>query len=233
MHCDPRGGHNKKSINHNFFKSWSPPMAYTLGFIFADGAIFDARDSSRTCYVLLSNNDKYLLEQIKKAMSSSHSIYTRKPRTIKFNSGKYYKCKESYVIRIGSKNIFTDLCNMGLSPRKSLTIKLPEIPTPFFSFFLRGYFDGDGSVHSKVQKGQKLSRVQLVFTSGSHQFLKALSYKLNTILNIPKRNLTPNGNCYQLRYRKHDSVKLLSYMYQQLNTAPYIERKYHIFVNIK
>ena len=40
---DPRGGHNRSSINQDFFKSWSPNMAYVLGLIYADGTIEDVK----------------------------------------------------------------------------------------------------------------------------------------------------------------------------------------------
>ena len=72
---DPRGGHNRRLVNEDFFKVWSPKMAYVLGFIYADGAVEDCRKSSRTCYLQLSNNDKNLLNQIKEVMLSSHSLY--------------------------------------------------------------------------------------------------------------------------------------------------------------
>jgi hypothetical protein len=46
MFCDVRGGYNHNKINENFFKTWSPKMAYILGLIFADGAIEDVRNSN-------------------------------------------------------------------------------------------------------------------------------------------------------------------------------------------
>lgn len=208
-------------------------MAYVFGLILADGALLDVRKSSRTCYIMISNNDKSLLEKVGGAMSSNHTIYTRKSRVVKFSNGKTYFCKENYVIRIGSKKMFLDLLNKGITPRKSLNMKLPEVPDCVFNFFLRGYFDGDGSVYSKVPRGQKSSRVKLVFTSGSLRFLESLSIKLNSILNIPVRNTSNNYKCYQLQYRKKDSLKLLVYMYQQLEATPYLERKYNIYKNIK
>ena len=76
---DPRGGHNRSPINNFFFQTWSPSMAYILGFIFADGAIEDVQKSSRTCYLLITSKDLEILEQIKNALNSKHTIYSVLP----------------------------------------------------------------------------------------------------------------------------------------------------------
>ena len=143
MERDKRGGHNRKKVNENFFKTWSPKMAYVLGFIYADGAVEDCRKSSRTCYLSLSNSDLELLKDIMKVMSTQQTVQVRDPRKMKIN-GKEYWCKTSYCVRIGNKLIYEDLIKLGLCPRKSLVIELPHIPEQSFQYFLRGYFDGDG-----------------------------------------------------------------------------------------
>src|SRR4030067_800895 len=70
MYRDPRGGHNRKKVNECFFKTWSPQMAYVLGLIYADGAVEDVRQSSRTCYLQLSSIDKELLESVRTSIST-------------------------------------------------------------------------------------------------------------------------------------------------------------------
>jgi hypothetical protein len=42
---DPRGGHNRKKINEDFFKTWSPQMTYVLGFMYADGALLNTKQT--------------------------------------------------------------------------------------------------------------------------------------------------------------------------------------------
>ena len=69
---DPRGGHNRKHINENFFKTWSPKMAYVLGFIIADGSAEDVRKTSRTCYIQISNNEKSM--ELSSILSMSASV---------------------------------------------------------------------------------------------------------------------------------------------------------------
>lgn len=206
-------------------------MAYVTGLIFADGALLDVRKSSRTCYIQITNNDKSLLKQVRRVMSSNHLITSRKPRAAVFR-GKTYICKETFGLRIGNKIMFQDLTEKGLTPRKSLNMKFPIIPKRFFSFFLRGYFDGDGSLSVYVPKGRKVHRIRLIFVSGSCDFLDGLMGYLKVILKISLKNLYEQRRIFYLRYSKKDSLKILSFMYKNLEGAPYLERKYNIFHQI-
>ncbi len=226
---DPRGGHNRSQVNQNFFQSWSPQMAYVLGFIFADGAIEDVQRSSRTCYISITSKDLSILEKIRSAMQSNHKLYKRRSQLHTFSDGKSYKSKEEFVFRIGSKSMYNDLLNLGVIPRKSLTILFPTIPSNHFSHFIRGYFDGDGCLH--LIKG---TYPRLIFTSGSNQFLEGLSTNLSNILQIPKKVVysqlqTSNNLCYRLHYNTKLSSKILEFMYKDLEKAPYLERKFAIY----
>lgn len=206
-------------------------MSYVLGLVYSDGAIEDVRKSSRTCYFTVSSNDKSLLVQVRKALSSNHTIYSRKPRVVKFTSGKSYLCRKSFILRVGNKKMFDDLIGLGLTPRKSLKLVFPQIPPRYFSYFLRGYFDGDGCLMSWVPKGQFASRILVAFTSGCEYFLKTLSEKLHNNINTGIKKVYKNGAAFNLVYRKRDGLKILSFMYHNLNKAPFLDRKYAIYKN--
>ena len=206
-------------------------MAYVLGLIYADGAVEDVRKSSRTCYLTISSNDKSLLEQVRKTLSSEHTIYSRKPRIVKFGSGKSYLCRESFNIRIGNKEMFNDLINLGLTPRKSLHMRFPKIPPIYFSHFLRGYFDGDGCVTIKVDKGHIAKEIRVVFSSGCRKFLDTLSENICSYLQIKSKHANRNNEAFNLAYRKRDGLKILSFMYKDLDKAPFLDRKYAIYKN--
>lgn len=222
MDRDSRGGHNRKRVNEDFFKTWSPKMAYVLGFIYADGSVEDCRESSRTCYLLLSNNDLDLLNDISTAMSSEKSVQIRKPRLTKIK-GKEYWCKTSYVVRIGNKKIYEDLIHLGLCSRKSLVIQLPEMPERFFSYFLRGYFDGDGCIN--IEKTKK-NRMNIIFTSGSKIFIEQLASKIQSICPILKSSVSNGNGAFQLRYNWKNALMVADFMYQDVVSAPYLKYKY-------
>jgi len=227
MDRDPRGGHNRKKVNEDFFKIWSPKMAYVLGFIYADGAVEDCRDSSRTCYLVLSNNDLDLLSDISKAMSAEKSVQIKQPRLTKFK-GKEYWCKTSYVVRIGNKKIYEDLIQLGLCPRKSLVIQLPELPEQFFSYFLRGYFDGDGCIN--IEKTKK-NRMNIIFTSGSKIFIEQLASKIQSACPILKSSISNGNGAFQLRYNWKNALIVADYMYRDIKTTPYLKYKYNKYID--
>lgn len=225
MRTDPRGGHNKKDFNHDFFKSWSAQMAYVLGLIFSDGTVEDVRKSSRTCYLGITSKDKQLILDIQKVMSSEHNLYHRKEHQYKFPDQRTGISKENWTLRIGSKKLFDDLVKLGLKPRKSLSLKFPEISNEYLNFFVRGYFDGDGSISTYITKGRKAYRLRITFTCGSKQFLESLSKRLNTVLRIGDKNIYFQ-HAYKLMYNKYDSLKILDFMYKDLDKAPFLDRKY-------
>ena len=229
VHKDPRGGHNRSQINQTFFQSWSPQMSYVLGFIFADGAIEDVQKSSRTCYIAMSSVDFSILEQIRKRMNSNHKFYLRKSHLITHSDGKSYISRDSFIFRIGSKLMYNDLLNLGVTPRKSLSISFPFIPFAYLHFFVRGYFDGDGCLHLKEGKYPKV-----IFTSGSGKFVGGLANILANALNIPvisaRSQIEDSGKpCYRLAYETKLSRVILEFMYKDLEKAPYLERKFVIY----
>ncbi|TSC94636.1 MAG: hypothetical protein CEN87_357 [Parcubacteria group bacterium Licking1014_1] len=231
---DPRGGHNRFKFKTDFFEKWSPEMAYVLGFLYADGDIEDVRKSSRTQYITFTNVDKEILEAIKKAMGSEHNLNYRAPRKVTYQNGKTYESSESYRLRIGSKKMFDDLLKLGLTPRKSLTIKFPiNVPDDCFSHFVRGYFDGDGCVTIKKGKGKYgqsiLKGIAIIFTSGNRLFLEGLRDKACIFADFGKRSVYYGSNAYYLKYDTFESLEWFKFFYSNNLSNLFLERKFNVF----
>lgn len=208
-------------------------MAYILGLLFADGALLDARKSSRTCYIQLTSKDKSLLETVRELISSSHLIAKREPEYVSFKDKRYFR-SEIYSLRIGSKLMYQDLLKKGLTPNKSLTMRFPSVPKKYLPFFIRGYFDGDGCINLHNRKNGKTPEAQVVFTSGSAIFLKELMEKFTSIVGVSIKQICKykNQGAYRLRYRKIESLEILKFMYKSLDKAPYLKRKLDIYLNL-
>jgi len=203
-------------INDHFFSHWSPEMAYVLGLIVTDGCI------SKHGTVSLCINDKNLLEKVKKAMNSSHAI-------------KYYGHQEGlYSFSFSREKICYDLGRLGVFPNKSLTIRFPDVPDVFLVDFIRGVFDGDGSVF--FEKRSPKFPIRTSFISSSESFIKTLEAKLRS-LSMPKRNVyhhkTKNAISYMIRYAHKDSLKLFGLFYngKTLKKGLFLERKYSKFLS--
>ena len=200
-------------INENFFSSWSPEMAYVLGLVVTDGCI------SREGTVSLSMNDKDLLEKVKKVMDSMHKITPSKHQ------------KGLYYFHFTREKLVKDLERFGVLPRKSLTIKLPGVPQEYLPDFIRGVFDGDGSVFFDKRRPKFPLRAK--FVSGSEDFINGLQKSLK-FLGMPKRTIyrqkTKNGWSYMFIYDHKDSVNLFNILYKNTQNRLFLDRKYERFL---
>lgn len=206
-----------KTKNENFFKKWSPEMAYVLGFFAADGNMCIHRNGGK--FLEFTSCDRGILVKIKKLLNSSHKISTRLRDT------------KSYRIQIGSKEMFTDLLKLGMLPAKSLVLKFPEVPVEYLRDFIRGYFDGDGCVsvgrYWHKDRSQWKWEITSRFTSGSKDFLEKLLILLKTY--CLGGFIYKKKNDYELVFSRRDSVALSKLMYHNIPAKLYLDRKYKKF----
>jgi hypothetical protein len=206
-------------------------MAYVLGYICADGCLIDAQKSSRTQYIGICSNDKSTLYKINQALNCNKPLYSRPERASKLPNGKVYKCSPTYSLRIGNKAMFHDIVKLGITPNKSLSLKVPSIPDQYFSHFLRGYFDGDGCLTLSKPPHRTAYKANLIFTSGSKQFLNKLSELITKYTGVPKRILYPGCNCFYLVYFKKATLKILKFMYSNLeDISLFLNRKFERYL---
>lgn len=229
---DPRGGHNRKKINEDFFKTWNPCMAYVLGFMYADGSLLDTDASSRTYYLQFSSNDLELLKDIKYVMGSEHAIYVRPPRAMTHRK-KAYVSKTGYVLKFGNKIMYHDLLGLGMTHRKSNNMHLPKIPKAYFSYFLRGYFDGDGCINLSLAPRRITPRLKVIFTSGSTAFLSEISNALGEALAIDPPRYYQSMGAHNLMTSDATAFRVLEYIYTDLDASPCLQRKYLKYLNYK
>jgi len=198
-----------KKINKDFFKKWTLEMAYVLGFFAADGYItVNKRGGQFWCIQI---TDKKLLESIKEVIEAEHKINIRLPNKNKLNESIIYR------LQIGSIEMCDDLRKLGFSQRKTKSLVIPNIPKKYFSDFVRGYFDGDGSIWmGKIHKERKTKHnvLKLTFTSCSYEFIKELQNKLfffgleGGCIYRPK-----NKNFSRLQFSTLNALKLYNFMY--------------------
>jgi len=205
----------KYSLNDSFFDKWSPEMAYILGFWFADGYM----RHEKSYRIVFSSKDYNLLEKIKECLKSDYKIYKRKNGT-------------EYQLVIYSKKMYKRLLSLGGERCKSKKIAFPEIPNPFLKDFIRGYFDGDGSVFFTkytASKNRKIYKeLRSNFTSGSQKFLEELQEILIEKFHLTRKKIIPckNSCSKKLGYGTKDTLKLLKLMYYP-NCSIKLDRKFN------
>lgn len=190
----------KYHINQDFFKIWSRDMAYVLGLWFADGCIYGGKMFDIT----LHQKDKYIIKKIAELLGYEGPLYD-------------YVDRQAARLNFSCVVIYKDIVNLGGSERKSLTVKFPYIPEEYLADFIRGYFDGDGSVYN-VKGG----RINTAFTCGSKDFLDVLLSILKEKAGVVGGSYDPSS--LSLRFGNKDSLKIGNYIYKD-NPELFLLRK--------
>ncbi|MBI5143974.1 MAG: hypothetical protein HZA30_02770 [Candidatus Omnitrophica bacterium] len=220
---DRRLQRSKGALNVDFFKKWSPKMAYVLGYFCADGCMYQNSGGSK--YINFVSTDFDLLDKVKKILGSMHKIAPK----IQNNPN----CKPTFWLQIGCREIYEDMVKLGLVPKKAFRLNLPNTPSECFRDFVRGYFDGDGCISYGLYKRRhrkcKAFILMTRFTSCSKKFLDALKKRLHREGGLKRGSMLQQDSYYRLTYSKEDSKRLFKYMYNGATPDYYLERKYNRF----
>lgn len=185
-------------------------MAYILGFIVTDGCLVEHANGYHGLDIT-SRNDR-LLALIKKEMRAGHKI------------GKKTR---GYRLQIRNRKIYNDLLKLGLTPRKSKILRFPVVLNEFLADFIRGCFDGDGSIIVwRDPRWKHPWQIRTVFCSGSHIFLDDMQKRLREVAGLSNGSIQKSTRSHNLCYSIADSVKLYNFMYSNKNdTVLYISDK--------
>lgn len=198
----------KYHINQDYFKIWSHNMAYILGLWFADGCIYKGKMFDITLHA----KDKYILQKIKEELGYEGNLYD-------------YVDRQAARINFSCKVIYNDLVALGGQEHKSLSITFPFVPKEFLPDFIRGYFDGDGSIMR-----MKNNRLNSAFCNGSKSFLVSLLKVLKIEAGIVGGSF--DDSSMTLRFGKNDTLRLCEYMYKN-NPELFLLRKYEKYLSYK
>lgn len=211
-------------INHDYFENIdSEHKAYWLGFIYADGSItkkvYEKGSYTYRLRMELMFEDKYILEQMALDLESDLKPKEYYNDTSHFEG--YNKPKHTAYIMFSSKKMGEDLVKLGVVPNKTFILKsLPNIPDNLMKHFIRGYFDGDGSVYLT-----KDNTIKTAFY-GTHDFINSIQDFLIKELGLTKKKITDQkeANVSFVGIAKQESEKLYHYMYDEATI--FLNRKY-------
>lgn len=182
---------------------WSPEFAYAIGLLTTDGNL-----SSDRRHIALVSSDIEQIKNFKKCLNIKNKIGIHR-------SG--ISQKHGFKIQFGDILFFNFLESIGLTPRKSLSIGALRIPNRYYFDFLRGHFDGDGTFYAYWDKRWRSSYMFYTeFISASRIHILWLQEEVFKRLRI-KGHITKSRNqpCYQLKYAKRDSLRLLRKLYKK------------------
>lgn len=220
-----KGNHYRQYYHtENYFEIInSEEKAYWLGFMFADGYIVDNsnRYGQDEFGISLSEKDKDHLEKFKKSIEATNPIliYKRNSKT---------PGEPLARILLTSQKTVNDLIDKGCVKQKSLILKPPKnIPNELIHHFIRGFFDGDGSIVKAKNKSMRK-------TDG---FL----YNINITTTYEMANWIQNivNMGYVYKEKRHDKTYYYSlgghrqvinfYHFLYKDATIWMDRKYNIF----
>lgn len=204
--------------NFKFFDTITKESAYVLGIMYSDGYMMSKRQAFG-----LDLLDKDVVEIVSYYLRNTKNI---KEYTFKPNNDKRYR------MVVNNKNIYNKLIELGITPCKSKTINFPNsniIPNFFITHFIRGLFDGDGSLGIYKRKETTLMKAscRLVGTesicNGVTRYLKSIGIKAairksKTIYEVYICGNRQIQRWLDIMYKDSDGLRM--------------ERKYKIYVNI-
>lgn len=210
----------KYTFDENYFENIdSEHKAYWLGYICADATIYEKTNTdSGILKIEMKKDDQEIAEKIKLDLKSNHPI--------KYYGNKYYPTYQCARVVFKSNKLIQDLHKYGIGAKKSLTIQFPIqlIDNNYVGAFIRGYFDGDGSISLPTQHRSLDVRIL-----GTKQFLETIKEICKIDCTISK----PKGAIHELRITATEmKIKFLTFIYK--DATLYLQRKFdkvQIFLN--
>jgi intein-encoded DNA endonuclease-like protein len=205
-----------------FISGINETNSYILGLIYSDGCLsFDQH-----CHrfkITISLNDIDIMEKVHKLMTPQKKLHEYKHPKGTRPTYSVISCNEYDIDFIKS---------MGITERKSCNITFPNIEKRYIPHFIRGYFDGDGSVYVNTTKTNHndnvkyYSYINASFTTGSLNFADQLNGILNkndVLSHVVKDSREDHISWYVKIYEKQSVKRFYEWIYTDAEL--YLSRK--------
>jgi len=132
------------SVDDHFFDELNFNTAYLLGLSTADATVYGT-SSKNSNEIKWEQIDPELVYWVRDLISPERPVYINNPNT-RPSAAHMKNCKLTYSVRIISKIITDRLISLGIIPRRTGKETLLDLPLELHPAYLRGLFDGDGSI---------------------------------------------------------------------------------------
>jgi hypothetical protein len=225
--------HRKYRYNSNFLENINPDIAWILGLLVSDGFI---RKNNLSGYfgLKLKREDEDVVLKVKAILEYSGPIYRGRRRLEHKGIIKEF---DFSLIQINDVKVVDRLTQIGIRQNKTLNENFLECikatnQQDVISSFIRGIFDGDGSV--LYDHKRKSACFQVV---GTCQLMQEVQNYLMSYCHLDKTKLTQNilgTNHYALRYRGNvQIIRILDWVYRYSSHSNRMDRKFDKYREIR
>ena len=205
-------------IKNNMEVIDSEIKAYILGLWLSDGWVTD----DEIC-IKVHKDDIQLVEKIRDFFCPEIPIK---------------EIKNTISFRLSSKELVSQFNSYGCVKNKTYSdMHIPNIPKNLIRHFIRGYFDGDGTIFMdrKYYKSNIcsicknfLKELQDILTENNIESRINVEKRSNKIMKTPQGKSTNCKDMYRLYVSKQtEIIKFKDFMYR--NSTIYLQRKYNKF----
>lgn len=193
-------------------KIWSPELAYAVGLLATDGNL--SKDGR---HINFTSKDLLQVRNFKKCLGLKNKI-GKKSRASE-------EQKKYFQLQFGDKLFYKWLMDLGMMPNKSKIMGRLNVPDKYFFDFLRGCFDGDGSINAYRDPRWRSSYMfYLRFMSASLEYLRWLDETIRRLCDAMGR-IRSGTRQYELVFAKKASRILFAKMFYP-NSGPFLRRKF-------
>jgi intein-encoded DNA endonuclease-like protein len=225
-------GRRRYNINQDYFETIdTEEKAYWLGFLAADGTIrlrhggAEKKKRGSSIVLKLAVKDEHHVDKFQKIFGIESRISYHRDYT-KTRKGEV-SFSDACRVSINSNKLIDDIIDKGVTPRKSQTLDRPNIKDEYQNHFIRGYFDGNGTITFNTKDAVKenhnvVKNFNIGFACFSDKFKEYLKEEIGK-LNILLRDEPP----YSLSIKNmKDGVVFINYIYK--DATVFLERKKEI-----
>ena len=207
--------------------------AYFLGLLWADGCNYRREEKNKNAHqihISLQERDGYIIRELANKIFENDDIVDLIDKSTDYDD---YDRQDQIKLRIPSKHISDTLLNYGMTPRKSSYLLMPiniDWTDETIQAFIRGFFDGDGSVfHNSNSNQYGISIISGVDHMKQMNDIidpyigKRLSLEIKTCYTVPMACLKLHGN--------QTTKKFLDWLYK--DSTIHLTRKYEKYLELK
>mgnify|MGYP001085760845 CR=1 FL=1 len=206
----------------------SESQAYFFGLLYADGSVSNSKTNFKLS-IQLQETDKHILESLCELI-----IPGKSPRFVE-RPCDHPNWSNLYSVCVDDKYMVTKLRSHGLVSDKTRCRTFPEIilksNEEIQRHFIRGYFDGDGSIYYKKKEGKIIkSTIRVTFASNFN-----MCENIGNIIKMYCNSnyiISNNGNSNHITFMGRLKVmRILDWLYK--DSTYYLHRKYAKYEELK
>lgn len=198
-----------RTYDLDFFDQFTPESAYWAGFLAADGCV---RSTRATVSLRLAATDFGHVEKFRQA--------------VRFNGDVKISGSAAYLHINGPRWVAALSRNFNITPRKSLTYRMPNLPTDALPHFVRGVIDGDGSITRTTVPSLHITGTRYLLASLAEVFYECCDVRLKSKNRVPPVFVKDNGISGLVSWSGRNAAKILRWVYADSTDSIRLDRKY-------